>query len=188
MTRTTIVHSTLGATLVGLLACSDPERVPRATGTDADDDGASDSSESGAPVEVDLAMVRAAAEAYADLAPLTEVHELAETHADAAAVRVWGTPDAQDPFDAIDPDDPTVVATFPVDTMLVKEHFDADGGMFGLNVMYKAPEGYNPAGNDWYWLEIRGDEITHSGRVGFCMDCHEAAINSDFVVGFGKSQ
>lgn len=187
MSRATIVHTTLGASLAGLLACADPERVPRATGTDADAVG-SDSSESGAPVEVDLAMVRAAAEAYADLAPLTDVHELAETHADAAAVRVWGSADAKDPFDAIDPNDPTVVATFPTDTILVKEHFDAAGGMFGLNVMYKAPEGYNPAGNDWYWLEIRGDEITHSGRVGFCMDCHEAAINSDFVVGFGKSQ
>lgn len=171
-------------------ACSDPERVARATADDGDEDDGLDesSSESGAPVEIDVEMVRALAMAYADLDPLTEVHELAETHADAAAVRVWGTPDAKDPFDAIDPNDPTVVASFPLETILVKEHFDADGGMFGLNVMYKAPEGYNPEANDWYWLELRNDEITHQGKVGFCMDCHEAAINSDFVVGFGKSQ
>lgn len=170
-----------------VLACSDPERVPRATGDD-DDDETLGSSDTGAAVEVDVELVRAAAVAYADLAPLTEVHELAETHADAAAVRVWGTPDAMAPFAAIDPDDPTVTAAFPVETILVKEHFDADGGMFGLNVMYKAPAGYNPAANDWYWLELRDDTITHAGRVSFCMDCHEAAINSDFVVGFGKSQ
>lgn len=195
MTRTTSTprmhtpmrpHALLLAAL--LLGCSDPERLPRAAGDEDDSDDSASSSDTGAPVEVDLETVRAMATAYADLAPLTEVHELAETHADAAAVRVWGTPDAEDPFAAIDPNDPTVAAAFPVETMLVKEHFDADGGMFGLNVMYKAPPGYNPAANDWYWLEVRDDVVTHSGRVTFCMDCHEAAINSDFVVGFGKSQ
>lgn len=166
--------------------CADLDRAPRAS---ADDGTSSDGgSETAAPVEIDLEMVLAVSKAYAELEPLTEVHDLAETHADAAAVRVWGTPDARAPFDSIDPDDPTLAAMFPEDTFLVKEHFDADGDMFGINVMYKAPAGYNPAANDWHWLEVRSDEITHSGRDGFCLDCHAAAINSDFVVGFGKSQ
>lgn len=173
----------LATTMVG---CVEPHRTPRAA--DSQEDTGESSSESGAPVDVDIDMVVALAQAYADLEPLTDVHDLAETHADAAAVRVWGSEDAKTPFDSIDPDDPTIAAAFPAETMLVKEHFDAAGGMFGLNVMYKAPEGYNPAGNDWFWLEIRGEQVTHSGRVGFCLDCHEAAINSDFVVGFGKSQ
>src|SRR5688572_11777100 len=80
-------------------ACADLERAPRASG---DDDTASDGgSETAAPVEVDVEMILAVSKAYAELEPLTEVHDLAETHADAAAVRVWGTPDARAPFESI---------------------------------------------------------------------------------------
>ncbi len=63
-----------------------------------------------------------------------------------------------------------------------------DGTMFGINVMFKGPEGYDPEHADWVWLLSRDDEPMQFGKVEFCQDCHSAARNSDFVVGFGKSE
>jgi hypothetical protein len=121
------------------------------------------------------------------LEQLSDEPELSETHSDAASVLVWGSPDAADRFLSIDPMDPTQEVTFEEGTMFVKEHFDESGERVGLTMMYKGPDGYDSAGRDWFWARVRGNEITHSGRVDFCADCHEAAHNSDFVVGFGKS-
>lgn len=163
-------------------SCADPERTERADGGDASESGDME------PVEIDETAIMAQAMAYEDnLVPLSEEVEQSETHSDAASVFVWGSADAADKFHSIDPDDPTQSISFSPTTMFVKEHFDANGDKVGLTVMYKAPEGYNPEARDWFWARVRGEEITHSGQVSWCSECHDAAHNSDFVVGFGKS-
>lgn len=174
----------LGLTAAG---CSDPERAPRAM---LDDEEMLDGSEGDLyQVEVDEAQIIALSLDYqTHLERLTEGPELSETHADAAAVQVWGTPGMGERFHSVDPDDPSQSVTFPERTHIVKEHLDTAGQPIGMTVMYKASPGYNPVAGDWFWARIVGETVTHVGRVDFCLECHSAAINSDFVVGFGKSE
>jgi hypothetical protein len=170
--------------LTGTLGCS---FVPAARAEG--DDGADEESTGAAVVELDEDEILALGMDYEDeLEKLTDQPELSETHSDAASVQVWGSSDVADIFAGIDPDDPTQDISFDEGTMFVKEHFDAAGDYVGLTMMYKGPEGYNEAGRDWFWARVRGDEVTHSGKVDFCLDCHAAAHNTDFVVGFAKSQ
>ncbi|MEM9453970.1 MAG: hypothetical protein AAGF11_07310 [Myxococcota bacterium] len=172
--------------LIGLAACAEPERFERASG----EEGTMETGDPDDPddPEVDEDAILAQAMAYEqELTLLTPEPELSETHSDAASVRVWGSSSAAELFSSIDPDDPTQEVSFAEGDMFVKEHFDEAGEVNGLTVMFKGPEGYDPDARDWYWARIRGDELTHSGRVQWCIDCHEAAFNSDLVVGFGKS-
>jgi len=183
----TMIQKLLGGlTFIALSsACSEPERAPRAV------PGGNESSESsdGSEVELELDQVLAETLDYTTrLQQMGAVSEQFETHADAASVRVWASPSAVDLFNSINPNDPSQAVAFQPGTVFVKEHFDAAGAMFGLNIMYKGPSGYAPEDGDWYWIQRRGDQVTRFGQVEFCLDCHGAAINSDFVVGFGKSQ
>jgi len=169
-----------------LAACSDPERAPRA---ELDDDTFEESGGDVYRVEVDENLILQAARNYAtQLERFTEHPELSETHADAASVQVWGTPGLSERFHSVDPDDPSQVVSFPERTHIVKEHLGTTGEPIGLTMMYKAPPGYNPVGGDWFWARVVGETVTHVGRVNFCLECHSAAINSDFVIGFGKSE
>lgn len=168
------------------VGCAEPERAARAEDEEEELTGSSGGFDE---VEVEEDEVLAAIDDYTNrLLPMDDQAEVSETHADAAEVQVWVSPEAAETFASIDPDDPSQAVAFPEGSVLVKEHYDAEGNMFGLNVMYKAPFGYAPEDGDWYWMQVRGDAVTHAGRVSFCVDCHAAAINSDFVVGFGKSQ
>ncbi len=168
----------------GLVAACDPDHAERA-GADSGEDG----NDEAQAVEIDEDEVLAAGMDYASqLEQLSDTPEVSETHSDAASVMVWGSADAAKRFLSIDPMDPTQEVTFEEGTMFVKEHFDAAGAKVGLTIMYKGPEGYDSAARDWFWARVRGNEVTHRGRVDFCSDCHEAAHNTDFVVGFGKSQ
>ncbi len=181
MKKTTIIM--LATCLVGA-GCAESQRTERATGAD----GGSDESGEEPRVEVDEDATMALAYDYENtLMPLSSAAEQSETHADAASVFVWGTEAAATSFHSINPDDPTQAVDFPQGTMFVKEHFDAAGEKVGLTVMYKAEEGYNEDARDWFWARTRGDSLEHVGRVDWCADCHSAAHNSDFVVGFGKS-
>ncbi|MGH1346226.1 MAG: hypothetical protein ACRBN8_31965 [Nannocystales bacterium] len=169
-----------------LLGCSEPERATRADGGDGQD---SDDETDDIDVEVDEAEVTDELMAYrSNLVAYSGEPEHAETHADAASVAIWGTAEVEDLFHSIDAMDPSQSVTFSPGTTFVKEHFDEEGELFGVNIMFKGPEGYDPEFGDWVWLRVRGDEASHFGRVEFCQDCHAAAVNSDFVVGFGKSE
>jgi Cytochrome P460 len=161
-----------------LLGCGESDHVERA---DGDEDPPDD-------VEVDEEAVLAEARDYkSSLMKFSTEPELSETHSDAASVVVWGSPEAADKFRSIDPKDPTQALSFDRDTLLVKEHLDVNNATIGWTVMFKAADGYDPEFGDWYWARISGDDTTHSGKVAWCRDCHEAAHNTDFVVGFGKS-
>lgn len=171
-------------TSVLLLGCSEPDRAVRADGEleqDVDDDEFD--------VEVDEAEITDELMGYHTLlVSYSGEPEEAETHADAASVAIWGAADVEEVFQSIDAMDPSQSIEFAPGTAFVKEHFDEEGEMFGLNMMFKGPVGYDPEYGDWVWLRVRGNETSHFGRVEFCRDCHSAAVNSDFVVGFGKSE
>ena len=165
------------------LGCSEPDRAMRANGE------IEQSSDDEFEVEVDEEEVTDELMGYrTNLVPYEGEPEHAETHADAASVLIWGTADVEDLFHSIDAMDPSQSVQFEPGTTFVKEHFNEEGELFGVNIMFKGPEGYDPEYGDWVWLRVRGDEASHFGRVEFCQDCHAAAVNSDFVVGFGKSE
>lgn len=170
-------------------SCSDPERAPRAGESDTDQDATTDGGTLINEDEIVLEAIESTMDYKQSLMLLDDVHETLETHADAASVRVWVSTDIVDLFLSIDPDDPTQAISFPEGTVLLKEHFGPADEYLGFNVMYKGPPGYDPQGGDWIWGEVRGDqEIVSQGRIETCRECHAAAINSDFAVGFGKSQ
>jgi hypothetical protein len=74
-------------------------------------------------------------------------------------------------------------ATFSEGALLVKENLDADGNPSGYFAMYKAFAGYDPDGNDWYWLRVdAAGEVADSGKIALCKGCHGGAT-SDFVWG-----
>ncbi|MGH1343132.1 MAG: hypothetical protein ACRBN8_16360 [Nannocystales bacterium] len=152
------------------------------------DDGMEDGPESGTetdgPAEIDEAAVQAMA---ADFASLTQVSDvpLGSQHGLADTVTFYVADDVLDLYLTIDPDDPSEV-TFPEGALIVKENLDANGESAGFFAMYKGPEGYDPSGNDWYWLRVDEEgAVGDSGPVGFCKDCHGAgsAAVSDYVFG-----
>lgn len=169
------------------LGCSDADRVER-----AEEDSEDGSMETEDPPLVELEdedeLLAQLLEYRSQLEKFGAGPEESETHADAAQVEIWGTPDVRTLFETIDPMDPSQFVEFEPGVTFVKEHFSEDGTMFGINVMFKGPEGYDPEHGDWVWLLSRDDEPMQFGRLEFCQDCHSAARNSDFVVGFGKSE
>lgn len=183
MTRSGVLAAACGIGIgIGIIGCGDPDRAERANPDRVEMD-----EEVGDDL-VDVEQVIASAMAYEnDLMQLSDAAEHSETHADAASVFVWGSPEVAELYRSINPDDPTQSIDFPEGTTFVKEHFDEAGDLSGLTLMHKAPAGYNPDARDWMWARVRGGETTHSGRVEWCSDCHNAAHNTDFVVGFGKS-
>lgn len=185
-TRTTFIGRLTRCSVLSMVisGCADAPMFDRAEGSET-----LDADDSSAAPEVDVAEVVAMAESYRTaLVPMTDTPEYSETHSDAASVLVWGTQANAALFHSIDPRDPTQFLTFPNGTLFVKEQFDEAGNPNALTAMYKAPVGYNPDGHDWFWLRIYEGEVTAEGKVPLCMRCHEAAQNSDFVVGFSKSQ
>jgi hypothetical protein len=180
--HTTHVRTWLVGTLL-VAGCTEPDRVTRAQGTGDDTDGVE------MLVEIDEEAILSQAMAYrSNLQRLTDQPEQSETHVDAASVYVWGPADARDKINAINPDDPTQEVSFGEGMMIVKEHLDENDEVVGFTAMYKATTGYNPDARDWFWARVRGGNVTESGRVQWCSSCHAAAYNTDFVVGFAKSQ
>jgi hypothetical protein len=69
------------------------------------------------------------------------------------------------------------------------ENEDGDATLAVMTVMYKAEEGYNPDGADWFWamypIEDGQISIMEEGRIQMCIGCHQsmAAGNPDLIVG-----
>jgi len=148
------------------------------------DTEATDGTETSGPAEIDEAAVQTMA---ADFASLTQVSDvpLSSQHGLADTVTFYVADDVLDLYLTVDPDAPTEV-TFPQGALLVKENLNANGESDGYFAMYKGPEGYDPDGNDWYWLQVNGaGAVGNSGQVGFCKDCHGggSAAVSDYVFG-----
>lgn len=133
---------------------------------------------------LDEAAILEAADDYANLEQVS-VEARASQHALADTVQFYVAAADRDLYLSIDPENPTAV-TFEEGALLVKENLDASGASDGYFAMYKAAPGYDPEGNDWYWLRVEGDgSVGNSGKVGFCKDCHGGgpAAVSDLVFG-----
>ena len=68
-------------------------------------------------------------------------------------------------------------------TVIVKENYPRDdpASLAALTVMQRI-EGYDPENQDWFWARYTpAGELTHSGKVTSCADCHFDADGEDFV-------
>lgn len=170
--------------LCGLLgACGDDGGTPAAesggaTGTASD--GADGSSTAGAGF--DEAEVIEAASQYATAMVQINDTSFGSQHGLAASVNVFVDTATADLYRTLDPAAPAELA-FPEGALIVKEHLDADGGVLGFNLMYRAAEGYNPEGSDWYWARVDASGVAaESGTIGYCIACHAAAPSHIFGV------
>ncbi len=68
-------------------------------------------------------------------------------------------------------------------TIIVKENFSSRSpeSLVALTVMQRI-EGYDPENEDWFWARFTPDgDLTHSGKVAMCADCHFDAGGDDYV-------
>ncbi|MBL4689150.1 MAG: hypothetical protein JKY37_31450 [Nannocystaceae bacterium] len=193
--RRTFVSATALLFLGEALACDSDDGDPQASSdTQSQDDGGSgdstDTADTANSGTSDIEMVDEDAVLQASLAYKTTMVQLSDEatgslHALADTVQFYIGAEYSDTYLSIDPAAPTAV-TFPEGTLIVKENLDAAGDPDGFFAMYKAFSGYDPAGNDWYWLRVNGEGATgNAGKVGFCIDCHSGgpAAVSDLVFG-----
>lgn len=70
---------------------------------------------------------------------------------------------------------------FPNGSLLIKEIYTEEKKVSLLTVMYKA-KGFNPKGNDWYWVKYKPDgEVKLEGKGEVCIGCHVGVADNDFV-------
>lgn len=92
---------------------------------------------------------------------------------------------------------------FPLGSVIILENYRADKSLRSISVMYRT-EGFNPEGNDWYWVDYNPDgtvveapvarrsgvsPVSYNeghvqktmGRATNCMSCHQGGEGLDFV-------
>lgn len=92
---------------------------------------------------------------------------------------------------------------FPMGSVIILENYRADQSLKTISVMYRT-DGFNPQGNDWYWIEYHPDgTVVKSpvtvdsninnvslkaghlqktmGRATNCISCHQGGEGVDFV-------
>ncbi len=68
-------------------------------------------------------------------------------------------------------------------SIIVKENYSSnDPASLGALTVMQRIEGYDPENGDWFWAryDVKG-ELTHSGKVAMCADCHFDADGDDFI-------
>ncbi|HII01510.1 TPA: cytochrome P460 family protein [Methanosarcinaceae archaeon] len=69
----------------------------------------------------------------------------------------------------------------PANSTVLKEGYDSEGELISVVVMHKV-EGFDPAYNDWFWLEYDAEgEIISEGKVLSCQNCHARQANNDYL-------
>lgn len=152
---------------------------------DSDDDAVASTGAdgSGDGPGFDEAAVIAEAATYASTLTKVNATATASQHGLADTVNFYVNAEALAAYQMFDPDTPTATP-LPEGTLLVKEHLTSEGAEDGFLMMYKAPEGYNPSAADWFWARVDGTGATReTGVVGFCVACHTAVADADFVFG-----
>ena len=79
--------------------------------------------------------------------------------------------------------------TMPVGAIVVKENYMPDSTLAAITIMYKAPAGYNPEHNDWFWvkrlangqLDVMPNGRPMEGKVPGCQQCHGAQRGNDYI-------
>jgi hypothetical protein len=72
--------------------------------------------------------------------------------------------------------------TMPMGAIIVKENYTPERELARITVMYKVGGEYDPAHNDWYWLERLADGTpAAAGRVERCIACHQQKAYNDFL-------
>lgn len=70
----------------------------------------------------------------------------------------------------------------PHGAILVKENYTPDSTLAAVTVMYKAPAGYDPERNDWFWVKRNADGTFEAqGRAAGCQACHSQSQH-DYVM------
>jgi hypothetical protein len=74
---------------------------------------------------------------------------------------------------------------YPEGTVIIKQKYsDPEGKTTELYTgMIKRAKGYNPQGGDWEYFVVSGDgrNVTQSGALVSCMQCHQSYAASDYV-------
>lgn len=96
-----------------------------------------------------------------------------------ATVRIFVNDIALDAVAAEDFD-----GTLPPGSLVVKENFmgttEEPGDLAAITAMYKV-EGFNPEGNDWFWLKVDPNGVVDvAGNVEMCSSCHAQEGNADY--------
>ncbi len=162
--------------------CLAPERAPRESAGDSEGGSQGETAEADdSGLDADAVMERA----FAYKTELVQVNAMPEpgTHGDAADVNYFSAPENEQLFRTIDPTLDDQQVSFIEGALFVKEHLGPDGAVIGFTVMQKAKPGYNPEAGDWWFARVSEDNVTHQGKVGFCMDCHVMVENTDFIYG-----
>ncbi len=82
-------------------------------------------------------------------------------------------------------------AQLPHGSIIIKENFSPDKKLAAITLMHRA-KGYNPDGNDWYWIKYKPDGTTAmmespmgkmaiAGKAKGCIECHSGADGDDYV-------
>jgi hypothetical protein len=88
-----------------------------------------------------------------------------------------------DAYRQVDPDAMGSMPDIGEGAMIVKELFLGDERM-GATVKFKGPAGYDEAYMDWYRGYFDADlQVTESGRIAYCADCHIARESDDGLWG-----
>ncbi|MCB9752929.1 MAG: hypothetical protein H6713_23485 [Myxococcales bacterium] len=175
-----------------LLACAGDDGGSSATDSSATtepsegSEGSEGSAGSDGGSLIDEDFVVAEALGYAD--NFVKINAVAEgsQHGLADTVNYWVQPEHEVEYRSIDPATHTPELSFPVGTIMVKEHLDAMGEFAGLTVMAKAEPGYNPDQNDWWFANIGADMgVNESGKIGYCFSCHDGngTAPTDYLYG-----
>ncbi|MGH7477290.1 MAG: cytochrome P460 family protein [Longimicrobiales bacterium] len=80
---------------------------------------------------------------------------------------------------------PDLQGTLPAGAIVVKENYMPDSTLAALTVMLKAPGGYDPANNDWFWVKYNPDGTVAddaAGRAPMCAACHSQAAQQDYLI------
>jgi hypothetical protein len=74
---------------------------------------------------------------------------------------------------------------YPAGAMIVREKLLAADAQKAevLTVMIKRERGFNPAANDWEFLQVNGEasKIEKREKTGECQQCHASEKQGDFV-------
>lgn len=104
--------------------------------------------------------------AWAEIRDCRHSHEHELRH-----IRVFASPTAAEPYQALSPDVP-----YPVGATLVKLEYDdaACTDLLGYTALQKLEPGAQPAAGDWLWQRVSADrQVIEEGVLSRCIGCHE---------------